>query len=98
MIENSDELLGPGAVCRWTGPQTLSAYPTELGKLRMGDKISYTEACTDEAGQTSIKFCLNSLRLQDPQRVLDGDDAAWVSTANDPSGKPLVERLKGMRL
>ena len=66
---------------------------TELGKLRMGDKISYTEACTDEAGQTSIKFCLNSLRLQDPQRVLDGDDAAWVSTANDPSGKPLVERL-----
>jgi hypothetical protein len=53
---------------------------TEVGKLRMGDTIQYTEACSDVAGRTFLKF------------AQDGKDV-WVSAMDEETGDILMERL-----
>ena len=51
----------------------------EVGRLNMNDVVGYTEACTDKAGRTFLKF------QQDGKEV-------WVSTS-DETGAVLMDRL-----
>jgi hypothetical protein len=53
----------------------------ELGKLEVGQTIRYCEACTNETGQTRVKF-----------RTADGQ-LAWVSANAGTSANKVLERL-----